>query len=197
MDDGAMERNLDGDTFKQILGSFPTGVAVITAIDAAGTPRGLTGNALSAVSAEPPLLLITIGDQSNTLPALLETGTFVVNFLSMEGESIARLFASKEENKFAGIRWRPSASAGGAPVLLEATIAYAECAVQERLHAGDHWIFVARVVGGACNDTLPLGYYRRNYFTWAESADLPRAHNLLGAKPVPLPAQADVRQGRG
>ena len=63
------------------MSAFPTGVAVVTTLDAEGGPRGLTTNALCAVSAEPPLLLVCVDRESRTLPALLHSGRFVVNFL--------------------------------------------------------------------------------------------------------------------
>jgi flavin reductase (DIM6/NTAB) family NADH-FMN oxidoreductase RutF len=159
-----MDVACDPQTFRRILSAFPTGVAVISAVDAAGELRGLTTNALCSVSADPPLLLVCVDDRSNTLPALLDRNAFVVNLLADTDEAIARRFASKEPNKFADVSWRPSAFACGAPIL-EGTAAYAECQVEQRIHAGDHWIFVARVVAGADSPRAPLGYYQRGYFS--------------------------------
>src|SRR2546423_12069348 len=87
---------VDKATFFAIMGAFPTGVTIVTALDADGAPRGLTSNAVCSVSAEPPLLLVCVDTRSQTLPALQCSGRFVVNYLLAERDGLANLFASKE-----------------------------------------------------------------------------------------------------
>src|SRR5215470_1017226 len=97
---------VDRQTFLEIMASFPSGVAVVTTLDASGAPRGLTSTAVSSVSAEPPLLLVCVDLESRTLPALRAGGRFVVNFLREGRSELARVFASKAEDKFERVEWR-------------------------------------------------------------------------------------------
>ena len=145
------------------MSAFPTGVAVVTTLDADGEPRGLTTNALCSVSAEPPLLLVCVDRESRTLPALLHSKRFVVNFLAERRDVLARLFASKAEDKFAAVAWEPGL--GGMPCLREDSLAYAECETEQELEAGDHVVLTGLVVGGMSPDpeSVPILYFRREY----------------------------------
>jgi flavin reductase (DIM6/NTAB) family NADH-FMN oxidoreductase RutF len=145
------------------MGAFPTGVAVVTTLDAEGEPRGLTTNALCSVSAEPPLLLVCVDRESRTLPALQHSKRFVVNFLAERRDELARLFASKAEDKFVAVTWE--AGLGGMPCLREDSLAYAECETEQELEAGDHVVLTGLVVGGMAPDpeSVPILYFRRSY----------------------------------
>lgn len=152
--------------FREIFGSFPTAVAVITAMDEDGEPRGFTCNAVCAVSASPPLLLIGVDKKSQTLPAILSSRAFAVNFLAASGAETSRIFAGKGHDKFSGIEWEPSAVADGAPVLTDVALAVAECRTEQTVEAGDHWLIVARVDGGTVFPREPLLYCQGAYSTW-------------------------------
>jgi flavin reductase (DIM6/NTAB) family NADH-FMN oxidoreductase RutF len=149
--------------FFAIMSAFPTGVAVVTTLDAAGEPRGLTTNALCGVSADPPLLLVCVDKESRTLPALLHSKRFVVNFLAERRDELARLFATKTDDKFASVSWEPGL--GGMPCLREDSLAYAECETEQELEAGDHVVLTGLVVGGMAPDpeSVPILYFRRAY----------------------------------
>jgi flavin reductase (DIM6/NTAB) family NADH-FMN oxidoreductase RutF len=149
--------------FFAIMSAFPTGVAVVTTLDADGRPRGLTTNALCAVSADPPLLLVCVDKESRTLPALLHSRRFVVNFLAEQRDHLARVFASKADDKFADVAWEPGI--GGMPCLSEDSLAYAECETEQELEAGDHVVLTGLVVGGLAPDpdSVPILYFRRSY----------------------------------
>lgn len=152
--------------FRDVFGSFPTSVAIITAMGEGGEPRGFTCNAVCAVSATPPLLLVCVDNNSQTLPAITSSESFVVNVLSDAGEEVSRAFAGKGDDKFAEVAWRRSEHAAGAPVLTEATIAYAECRVVETTQAGDHRIFIARVEAAEVFTRDPLLYHKGRYSSW-------------------------------
>ncbi|WP_035798953.1 flavin reductase family protein [Kitasatospora mediocidica] len=161
---------INPERFREVFGSFPTSVSVVTALDGQGQPRGFTCNAVCAVSAEPPLLLVCVDRGAQTLPAIVASGAFVVNVLAASGdhgERTSRLFAGKEADKFAAVDWRPSAVAGGAPILADVALAYAECRVVDAVEAGDHWIFIARVEGAEVSAREPLLYFKRQYSSWA------------------------------
>jgi flavin reductase (DIM6/NTAB) family NADH-FMN oxidoreductase RutF len=93
---------VDKTTFFAIMGAFPTGVTVVTALDEHGEPRGLTSSATCNVSAELPLMLVYVDKRSNTQPALRHGGKFVVNFLNAGRGDLSNLFASKAADRFAG-----------------------------------------------------------------------------------------------
>jgi 3-hydroxy-9,10-secoandrosta-1,3,5(10)-triene-9,17-dione monooxygenase reductase component len=71
-----------------------------------------------------------------------------VNFLADDAEGIAHICASKGEDKFAGVSWKPAVKAHGAPILTDHITAYAECAVHTLMDAGDHWVVLATVDEG-------------------------------------------------
>jgi flavin reductase ActVB len=150
-------------TFFSIMGSFPSGVAVVTALDPDGAPRGLTVTALCSVSADPPLMLVCVGEGSNTLPAIRHSRRFAVNYLAAGRERLARLFASQDPDKFVAIPWQPAEN--GMPWLRADSLALAECTVTQEIPAGDHFIFIGRVEGGRVPDpgSHPLLYFRRGY----------------------------------
>jgi flavin reductase (DIM6/NTAB) family NADH-FMN oxidoreductase RutF len=158
---------VDRDTFLEIMASYPAGVAIVTTRDADGTPRGLTTTAVSSVSADPPLLLVCVDRTSRTLPALRAGGRFVVNFLREGRAELARLFASKRDDKFEHVVWRPSAS--GIPVLEDDALAWAECVIVQELEPGDHVVLLAHLEEGAgapSDEDAPLMYYRRSWGVW-------------------------------
>jgi flavin reductase (DIM6/NTAB) family NADH-FMN oxidoreductase RutF len=155
--------SLSREDFFSIMGAFPTGVAIVTTLDARDEPKGLTTNAICSVSAEPPLLLVCVDRSSRTLAALRHAKRFVVNFMSDGRADLCARFASKSDEKFQGVRWEPGL--GGMPLLAEDALAYAECTTEQELEAGDHVILIGRVEAGRPPDpsSLPILYYRRTY----------------------------------
>jgi flavin-dependent trigonelline monooxygenase, reductase component len=161
------------DLFRAISGSFPTGVLVVATLDERGEPKGLTTQAYMGLSTEPPLVLVSIDKASRTLAALQRRRFFVINFLKTGAEEVATLFASKADDKFAKISWEPAPQAEGAPILRDASLAYAACKVMEIHDAGDHVLFVASLEAGEVLGGTPLMYYRRTYAAWPEERPAP------------------------
>ena len=156
-----------GEHYRELAGSFPTGVTIVTTRDPAdGSMKGLTSQTFVGLSTEPPLIMVSLARTSRTVPALLRARSFVVNFLAAGAAELSDLFASKAEDKFAGLRWTPSDKANGAAILRDHSVAYAECTVVEVHEGGDHWIFVGRVDGGETLGGTPLMYHRRVYAPW-------------------------------
>ena len=160
---------LDAQTFRAVMGSFPTGVIIVTTVGT-GAPRGLTTQSFLSVSTDPPLLLISLDKTSRTLDAVLASGAFVVNFLAAGREALARRFATKDDDKFSGVAWRPSDRAKGAPILAEDSVAYAECLIERMVDAGDHILIIGSVEGGTVQSGQPLLYHRRVYAGWSEGS---------------------------
>jgi flavin reductase (DIM6/NTAB) family NADH-FMN oxidoreductase RutF len=163
---------VDAPTFAQVMACWPAGVAVVTTVDSDGTPRGLTTTAVTSVSLDPPLLLVCVDRTSRTLPALRHARAFAVNVLEAGQSRLARHFASKAEEKFAELAWRPGRD--GMPILHDHCIAWAECRTRREIEAGDHLILVGEVVhGGAEEDRASLVYVRRGFGSVAALAPDP------------------------
>ena len=165
-------------TFFDIMASFPSGVAIVTTLTQAGEPRGLTSTAVASVSAHPPLILVCVDLSSRTLGALRERGRFAVNFIRQGRSELCLLFASKADDKFRRLVWRPSAT--GLPLLHEDALAWAECETVREVAAGDHVILLGRVdAGEAQRDAeAPLMYYRRSWGVWTPAQERGPAEEL-------------------
>jgi flavin reductase (DIM6/NTAB) family NADH-FMN oxidoreductase RutF len=152
-----------GEEFVAIMAAFPTGVAIVTAVDVDGTPRGLTTNAVTSASLDPPILLVCLDLTSRTLPAVRRSGRFAVNFMSAGCEAVCRKFASKADDKFDHVRWEPGL--GGVPLLSGHAVAFAECVVRDDLEVGDHAVLTGLVEAGSPPESAgePLVYFRRAY----------------------------------
>lgn len=164
---------VDRDRYRQLAGSFPTGVAIVTTCDENGAPKGLTTQSFVGLSTDPPMVLVAIDKTSRTLSALKRSKGFVVNFLKIGAEDTSTRFASKSDEKFTGVAWRASRVMDGAPILHESSVAYAECRTVTQQEAGDHWIFIAEVEAGEVLGGVPLMYYHRTYAPWPEEKPAP------------------------
>lgn len=151
---------VSGDDFRQACGRFATGVAIASAVDAAGTPHGLTVSSFTSVSLDPPLILICLGHAVTSIEVFRGARYFAVNVLAEEQRDIADRFARKGFDRFDGLKW--SAGASGAP-LLAGALATMECVVRQRVAAGDHDILVGEMVGAHAADGAPLIYFSSRF----------------------------------
>jgi 3-hydroxy-9,10-secoandrosta-1,3,5(10)-triene-9,17-dione monooxygenase reductase component len=154
--------------YRDTIGRFPTGVAVVTAMGPAG-PAGMTTNAVASLSLDPLLLIVCFETRSRTLDVVRSSRRFAVNILRAGDEELAAVFASKRvaPEKFAaltGHRWREE---HGLPVL-DRALAWIACELRELMPGGDHEIGVGEVIGtGAGEEGDPLVFYRGRYTTVA------------------------------
>jgi flavin reductase (DIM6/NTAB) family NADH-FMN oxidoreductase RutF len=169
--------------FRQLLGCFPTGVAVITTRGADGRPAGLTCNSFSSVSLEPPLVLFSLRKASSLVGAFSEADGFAINILSQSQDALSGRFASsKIADKFEGVAWH--AGPLGMPVI-EDCLASFECSVHARHDAGDHYIFIGEVkhmCGGPADHALV--FYKGAYMMLAESLRTLVVQGRLGTADV-------------
>jgi 3,4-dihydroxy-2-butanone 4-phosphate synthase len=152
-----------GRQMRDVMGHFATGVSVVTARDADGTPVGTTANAISSVSLDPPLLLACLAKSSETLAAIRETGRFGVNILAADQRHHSDRFAKKGED----VRSHEvdfDDHDHGVPVLPGA-LATIACEVEAIHPAGDHEIVLgdARHLYHREPGTKPLLFYRGSY----------------------------------
>jgi flavin reductase (DIM6/NTAB) family NADH-FMN oxidoreductase RutF len=164
---------VDRATYRELAGSFPSGVAIVTTVDEHGSPRGLTTQAFIGLSTEPPLVLVSLDRSSRTLASLRQCRRFVVNFLKAGSEELSTRFATKADDKFEGVQWVASTIAQGVPILMDAVSAFMECNVAEVIERGDHVMFIGSVEGGRVVGGPPLLYYRRTYAAWPEEKPAP------------------------
>lgn len=155
---------IDPLALRQAAGRFLTGVTIVTTIAEDGAPRGFTANSFTSVSLDPPLVLTCIGRSSRSYRAFAIADFFAINVLAAEQKALSATFASRSEDKFAGLEWWVGSS--GAP-LLPGCIAQFDCALHQRIDAGDHVVLIGRVVGLNREAGAPLGYFGGDYVDFA------------------------------
>lgn len=151
---------MDLQELRRVMGHFATGVAVITTVDRAGTPFGLTANAFTSLSLDPPLVLVCIDKGVQCYPHFEESKIFAVNMLSEDQEELSRRFATKGIEKFAGVAWHRGQNG---VALLDGAIGHIECQVVHSYDGGDHTIYVGEIVGAAASGDHPLIFFKGKY----------------------------------
>jgi len=151
----------DSRGFRNALGRFPTGVAIITARDPQGNWHGLTVNSFSSASLEPPLILWSLRNASSVMPVFREVDEFVVNLLAEDHLEEARLFAVSEPRKFNPEKWLVSES--HSPILRGAAATF-HCRTASRVPAGDHIVFLGEVVSFSYSSSSPLLFHAGKFF---------------------------------
>ncbi|XID91420.1 flavin reductase family protein [Paenibacillaceae bacterium WGS1546] len=154
---------MDPREFRNAMGTFATGVTVISVYHD-GKAHGMTANAFSSVSLEPPLVLVCIDHRANSLGYIREAGHFGVNVLSSEQEDVSRLFAHQKLDKTPEIRFSETE---GAP-LLEGALVQCNCKVVQTVEAGDHTIFIGEVGEIRRTEGEPLCFYQGKYRALAQ-----------------------------
>lgn len=152
--------------FRQVFGSLPTTVAVVTTRDETGLPTGTTTNTVTALSMDPPMLLVCLDLASATLAAVRAHGFFAVNFLAETGTDISRELALKAADKFARVRSTAVEGIAGSPVFAEDVVAHAECTLHQEIVAGDHAILIGLISHCSIHERTPLMYHRGAYSPW-------------------------------
>ncbi|QSB16314.1 flavin reductase family protein [Natronosporangium hydrolyticum] len=151
--------------FRTLMSGFPSGVAVVCAVDQQQRPHGMTCTSLCSVTVDPPTLLVSLQVASGTLHALRERGSFTLNLLHAQGQGTAELFASRDPDRFGRATWQPSPVVG-APWLTEAAFALAECRVSQLVPVGDHTLVIGAVVNIQQRPDTPLLYGLRQFASW-------------------------------
>jgi 3-hydroxy-9,10-secoandrosta-1,3,5(10)-triene-9,17-dione monooxygenase reductase component len=163
------ESAIDPEVFRTVLGHFCTGVVVVTG-KGDEDPSGLTCQSFTALSLDPPLVLISVSGTSRSWARIRPTGLFCVNVLGADQDHLSRRFATSGGDKFSGVEWRHGA--GGTPVLAD-VVAHVECEIEATYPGGDHEIVVGRVLHlYASGGTDPLLFFRGSYGRYRELPDL-------------------------
>ncbi|MEO0403013.1 MAG: flavin reductase family protein, partial [Pseudomonadota bacterium] len=150
------------DALRRAFGSFMTGVTVVTARQADGTPVGFTANSFASVSLSPPLLLVCPGQFLSNYDAFATCTHFAVNVLAEGQEDISNTFAGYKGDRFA--RAAHHDDLHGVPVIAGATAQFS-CTTHQALPAGDHCVLIGEVRAFHHTDQPGLGYVSGAYFS--------------------------------
>jgi len=146
--------------FRQVLGSFLTGVTVITSKNKKGEPIGFTANSFTSVSLDPPLILVCLAKSSFLSESFKQCQSFVVNILSEKQREVSSTFASPIRDRFENIDTITSTT--GNPIMTGSS-AWLDCTLHEVLDGGDHIILMGKVQEFKYSGLPPLGYLQGNY----------------------------------
>ena len=150
----------DAQELRRVMGTFCTGVTVITTCDDTGRPFGLTANAVTSLSLDPPLVLICVDRKAESHAHFFTSKVFVVNVLSEEQEAVSRRFAVSGGEKFTDVPCRPGRLGA---LILDGTLAHLECRIVETHEGGDHVIHIGEVECGEFRGGRPLLYFQGKY----------------------------------
>ncbi len=145
--------------FKQIMGSYPTGVTIVTTTDSQANPWGLTVNSFASVSLDPLLVLWCIDRRASSLEAFKKSAHYAVHVLAADQKDLCWAFAGKEPDRFSKANW--SLSENQLPILSD-SLGVFECKKVQEVDAGDHVILIGEVIGIQKQDKEPMLYFRRN-----------------------------------
>jgi 3-hydroxy-9,10-secoandrosta-1,3,5(10)-triene-9,17-dione monooxygenase reductase component len=154
------DHHFDTQSLRKALGSFATGVTIVTTLDQGGRDIGLTANSFNSVSLDPPMVLWSLSKSSLSLSAFKQAEYFAVHVLSADQEPLSNLFATRGADKFASIG--VERGRGGIPLLPECAARF-ECRTAFAYEGGDHEIIVGEVLGFSDFKRAPLVFQGGNY----------------------------------
>ncbi len=159
------EMSIEAATFREVLGHYPTGVCVVTALGAEGEPLGMVVGSFSSVSLDPPLVGFFPAASSSSWPMIEQAGNFCVNVLASDQTALCRQIAGPGD-KFAGVEY--SISEHRLPILAGA-MAFIECRLESVTAAGDHFLVLGRVLRLEVHRVIdPLLFFRGQYGTFSQ-----------------------------
>lgn len=153
--------DFDQRAFRNALGNYPTGVAVIAAEDARGEVESMVVGTFSSVSLEPPLISFMPRKESRTFQKLRDCRKFTVNVLAFDQAEICAAIARRDADVLADITWDDMDSG---TVALPGVLATIDCTFGDVIEAGDHYIVLGEVHGfGARRTVAPLVFFQGTY----------------------------------
>ncbi|MDO5498283.1 MAG: flavin reductase family protein [Propionibacteriaceae bacterium] len=160
---------IDPQLYRETLGHYPTGVVLVTATGADGVPLGLVIGSFTSLSLDPPQVAFMPMRSSGTFAQIQQIGSFCVNVLAADQLDTCRVFASRAEDKFAGVDWHP-APVTGSPVL-DGAVSWLDCEISATLDGGDHFICIGDIKDlGVQRRELPLLFFQGGYGRFATAS---------------------------
>jgi len=163
----------DARAFRETLGLFPTGVAIVTTCGTDGERIGATVSSFNSVSLDPPLILFSIARNTRAYAAWAAADHYAVNVLPERESELSTRFARSLSDKWEGLA--PEAGRGGVPLLREA-LAWFECRHHARYDGGDHLILVGEVIAHTARSSTqgrPLVFFKGKYRKLDEDSPRP------------------------
>jgi len=154
--------SVDPDELRRCLGSFVTGVTVMTALDEDGNLVGMTANSFTSLSLDPPLIVWSLRLSSRSFNTYQSAARFTVNILAEDQVDISNRFASSGVDRFEGVAYTPGL--GGVP-LINGCVSYLECSLEASYPGGDHVLFIGRVERIHTHEGRPLAYGSGGYLS--------------------------------
>ncbi len=155
------ETAIDAALFRQVLGNYPTGVTVITALSANGEPLGMVVGTFTSVSLDPPLVGFLPDKKSSTWPLIEAAGHFCVNVLGRDQLELCKGLTRSGADRFSGVEY--TISQHNLPVLA-GTMVSIECRLHAAQDAGDHWFVTGLVLGlESKRDADPMLFHKGQY----------------------------------
>jgi len=152
--------NLTKTEFCRTCAQFPTGVTIVTVVDAEGSPHGMTASSFTSVSLDPPLVLVCVDHRATVLAHLRRAQHIGINVLNEDQRALSEHFARRGHDRFDAVEWY--AGHGGVP-LIPCALASFECTVHRMIDVGDHTILIAQVLDVEHSDGRPLVYFASGY----------------------------------
>lgn len=161
---------VDPATFRDVMAQWPSGVTIVTTLDADGVRKGMTASSFSSVSLTPPLVSVCLVKTLYTHKLISDSGIFGVNVLAKDNMEVARRFAGMVkgvEDRFEGESWTVAETGAS---LLDSALGWVDCRVVHEYDGGDHTIFVGEVVAAHnARRSAPLLFHSRG---WGQFADV-------------------------
>ena len=152
----------DSKQFRESLGAFVTGVTIVTTSTVKNERVGMTVNSFNSVSLDPPLVLWSIGRDSNCFNAFIDSQSFAVHVLTKNQEALSNKFAQTGINKFENIVCNTGLN--GIPILPDFSVCF-QCTTRNLYDGGDHVIIVGQVESIQNKNQEPLVFYKGSYLT--------------------------------
>ena len=152
--------SIDTPSLRNALGSFATGVTVITALGIKGQKVGMTANSFSSVSLDPALVLWSIGRDSNCFDDFIAAKAFAIHILTSDQQELSNRFANTSCDRFTGLECPEGVM--GIPLLPHSSACF-QCTIEHQYDGGDHVILVGKVVEFTDSGDKPLIFHRGDY----------------------------------
>jgi 3-hydroxy-9,10-secoandrosta-1,3,5(10)-triene-9,17-dione monooxygenase reductase component len=172
--------SFEAGALRQALGSFATGVTILTTRAPDGEPLGLTINSFNSVSLDPPLVLWSLSKNAHSLSVFRDTGYWAVHVLSSDQAELSSRFARQGEDKFAGLDIENGVN--DMPMLQNCTARF-QCKTEFQYEGGDHVIFIGKILSFDQNEKAPLVFHGGRYAhaTRRDNQRNPRRPHLVGS----------------
>ena len=156
---------IDKIELRNALGSFATGITVITSKAPSDEAIGMTVNSFASLSLDPPLVLWSLQNNSECAPIFSQVSHYNVSVLSTDQQDLSNRYAKKGSHGLDKADYQEGEASG---VVIKNAIASFECKIEHRLEGGDHTIMVGRVLAfNTATDGEPLLFHSGKYRTLA------------------------------